>query len=64
VVKLADNLNFFDKMSNVFVTNSSFLEIPLHGNLLAEQLSQEDLSVSSFSNRLENLKFLSFDEKC
>ena len=50
MVQFADNLNFLYKVSNVFVSDSSFFQISFHCHFLAIKLSKENLAISSLSN--------------
>jgi hypothetical protein len=63
VMKLADDLNFFDKVRNVLVSESSFFEVFFHCNFLTKQFSEKDLTIPSFSNRFDDLQLFFFDEE-
>ena len=51
MVQFADNLNFLYKVSNVFISDSSFFQISFHCHFLTIKFSKENLTVSTLSNR-------------
>ena len=51
MVQFADNLNFLDEVSDVFVSDSSFFQISFHCDLLTKKFAKENLAISTFSYR-------------
>ena len=63
MVQAIDDLDFFDEVTDVPVPEALFFEVFLYCYLLTQPSAEEDLPITSFANRLNDLNLVLGDEK-
>ncbi len=63
MIEPINDLDLLDKMANMPIPKTLLLEIFLHSHFLSQPSSQEYLTISTSTNRLDNLNLVLRDQK-